>query len=65
MTDWNYKWSTYEGEVRVILDDTSVAFGTATGNHHTEADNPLMNVRLDGANIWIHPRYVWPKGEYE
>jgi hypothetical protein len=63
--DWNYKWATYEGKVRVILDDTSVAFGTATGDHHTEADNPLMKVRLDGANIWVHPRHVRPTGEYE
>lgn len=59
--DWQHSWAIYEGEVRVILDDTSVAYGTATGDYYAGADNPLMNVRIDGANRWIHPRFVWPK----
>ena len=59
--DWQHRWATYEGEVRVVLDDTSFAYGTATGYHHTEADNPLMKVILNGENVWVHPRFVWPK----
>lgn len=64
MTDWIQNWSKYQGEVRVILDDTSVAYGTATGVHYTEVDNQLMHVILDGAHIWIHPRHVEPIGDY-
>jgi len=59
--DWQHKWATYEGEVRIVLDDMSFAYGTATGDHHTESGYPLMQVIINGEAIWIHPRYVWPK----
>lgn len=59
--DWRHRWATYEGEVIVVLDDASFAYGKATGDHHTEADSPLMKVILNGESAWVHPKYVWPK----
>ena len=63
--DWQHRWATYEGKVRVVLDDTSIEYGTATGDHHTEADNPLMKVLLNGEIVWTHPRFVRPIATWE
>ena len=54
-TDWNVYWTTYTGRVRVVLDDTSVEYGEATGQA------PGMAVALEsGKEVWTHPRYVSP-----
>jgi hypothetical protein len=61
-TDWNVFWTTYTGRVRVVLDDTSVEYGEATGEVLAESgQEPGMAVALEsGKEVWTHPRYVFP-----
>ena len=61
-TDWNVHWWHYKGLVRVILGDTSIAYGEATGEALAEQyQEPGMAVILDsGKELWTHPEHVWP-----
>ena len=65
-TDWNLHWWHYKGLVRVILDDTSVAYGEATGEALAEQyQEPGMAVILDsGKELWTHPEHVRPLERY-
>ena len=61
-TDWNVYWTSYTGRVRVVLHDTSVEYGEASGEILAEQyQAPGMEVSLDsGVTLWIHPQYVQP-----
>ena len=61
-SDWNVYWTSYDGLVRVILQDTSIAFGYTTGEILSEQyQEPGMGVMLDsGKEVFMHPQYVWP-----
>ena len=59
---WNDSWKTYTGRVRIILDDTSVAYGKVTKIYPKRL---LMEILTDdGWCIEAHPQYIWPiRGE--
>lgn len=60
--NWSHSWSSYSGFVRVILDDTSIAYGETTGEILAEQwQIPRMAVLLEsGHKTWVHPEHVWP-----
>jgi len=64
---WNVHWTSYKGPVRVVLPDTSVAYGDTTGDILAEQyQEPGMAVALlSGQKIWVHPGNVWPVENYQ
>ena len=60
--DWNVYWTTYDGPVRVVLDDRSIAYGLTTGEILCEQyQEPGMGVILEsGEGVFTHPMHVWP-----
>lgn len=55
---WNNTWHTYGGRVRIILSDTSVAYGKVTKVYPKKVRMEILTD--DGWHIESHPQYIWP-----